>query len=355
MRRNPFYDIWRKFSGLKTSIKFIIAVAIIFIISIILIIAVCVQSANSGNTEPTPEVIESSEEAKDSEESENADSEESSSSDAADEESSNSSDSNSSVVMSGVSVFFNGALVETYPKEDIMNTQPINLNEFSDDGNVLIQAVVGNNQPVKRVRVWTESENGVSNGDEYILWSDNNWTANMKLSDYSGTIIVAISVADNSTPPHNTYEYFKVHLPESEESDGSTESTGSEQTLSTQPVQPAENTAGTANPQMFINDVAVTGYQTFDESVANPVLTSAKKLTISAGNVSDDVSRISVQLGKADGTVAEFECNPLTKSNDWKQTVDVSKYDGEILVLNVTSEIGFASGSTNQFVAVKFQ
>lgn len=342
---------------MKTIHKLIVGLVTVVIISIILIIAVCVQNTNSGKAEEPSVVTEesSNEDDNDSDESENTDStESSSSSDAADEESSNSSDSNS-VVMSGVSVFFNGAMVETYPREDVMSTQAINLSDFSSDGNVLIQAVVGNNQPVKRVRVWTESEDGVSNGDEYFLWSDNNWSANMNLGDYSGTIIVAISVADNSTPPHNTYEYFKVHLPESEESDGAAESTTSEQSLSTQPVQPAENTAGTANPQMFINDVAVTGYQTFDESVANPVLTSAKKLTISAGSVSDDISRISVQLGKADGTVADFECNPLTKSNDWKQTVDVSKYDGEILVLNVTSEISFASGTTNQFVAVKFQ
>lgn len=132
--------------------------------------------------------------------------------DSADSASSNSSESANATAASSVAatVYFNGFTVNTYKsKQDALNNA---MGVGSDLLNCSLKAAVGDD--VKRVRVWTEDEQGRSNGDEYFLWSDNGWSATMDLSNYSGsTIIVAVSVADNAVPPHNTYQYFALVLP----------------------------------------------------------------------------------------------------------------------------------------------
>lgn len=128
----------------------------------------------------------------------------------ADSATSNSSESATVANSVAATVYFNGFTVNTYEsKEDALANA---MGVGADLLNCSIKATVGDG--VKRVRVWTENEYGTSNGDEFFLWSENGWSATMDLSNYGGnTIIVAVSVADNAVPPHNTYRYFALALP----------------------------------------------------------------------------------------------------------------------------------------------
>lgn len=341
-----FSNIRAHFSGIPTLIKLIFGLAVVIIISIILVIALAIQTASSNNDSPAQsseivtEVDDTTDEANSAEETDDTESSEPESNETETEPEDNE-------VVSTVNVFFNGTMVKTYSKEDAMASEGVNLSDFSDSREVEVQAVIGHGIEVSRVRVWTENESGGSNGDEYFLYSDSNWSATLDLSDYSGTILVAVAVSDNSVPPHTDYAYFKVLLPE----DSGEETESAEQ--SEQEPTVTEKAADGTNPQMFINGIAVSGYQTFEEAVATPVAIATKELTLSANNVSDDISRISVQLGDANGQTVEIECAPLTESSEWSQTVNVKDYEGEILVFNVMSEIGFAGGTSNQFIAVK--
>lgn len=349
--RYAFEDAIDWVRDLDPILKWIIGVIFFVVVSIFLLLAL--GATNSGNnpestTDAVPETIESTT----SSELESVE---------ATESGSNSEPENSSqsaVAVSSVNIFFNGAMVQTYSKEDALNSQAVNLSSFSNGDSVLIQAVVGFDQDVSRIRVWTENENGGDNGDEYFLYSDNNWSTKMNLGDYNGTILVAICISDSSVPPKQTYQYFKVVLPESQtaETETAEQSPTNTETESTVQAQPATQQVGdTTNPQMFINTVAVTGYTTLGDAVSNPIMTSSKELTISANNVGDSISRISVQLGNSEGKVVEIQCNPLTESNNWSQTINASDYEEDILVLYVDSEIGFAADHVGQFVAVKFQ
>lgn len=338
-----FSNIRAHFSGIPTLIKLIFGLAVVVIISIILVIALAIQTASSNNDSPAQsseivtEVDDTTDEANSAEEAEET----------AETESEPEAETEDNEVVSTVNVFFNGTMVKTYSKEEAMASTGVNLSDFSDSRQVEVQAVIGHDIEVSRVRVWTENESGGSNGDEYFLYSDSNWSATLDLSDYSGTILVAVAVSDNSVPPHTEHSYFKVILPEdSREETESAEQSEQEPTVT-------EKAADGTNPQMFINGIAVSGYQTFEEAVATPVAIATKELTLSANNVSDDISRISVQLGDSNSQIVGIECNPLTESNNWSQTVKVEDYEGEILVFNVTSEIGFAGGTSNQFIAVK--
>lgn len=338
-----FSNIRAHFSGIPTLIKLIFGLAVVVIISIILVIALAIQTASSNNDSPAQsseivtEVDDTTDEANSAEEAEET----------AETESEPEAETEDNEVVSTVNVFFNGTMVKTYSKEEAMASTGVNLSDFSDSRQVEVQAVIGHDIEVSRVRVWTENESGGSNGDEYFLYSDSNWSATLDLSDYSGTILVAVAVSDNSVPPHTEHSYFKVILPE----DSGEETESAEQ--SEQEPTVTEKAADGTNPQMFINGIAVSGYQTFEEAVATPVAIATKELTLSANNVSDDISRISVQLGDSNSQIVGIECNPLTESNNWSQTVKVEDYEGEILVFNVTSEIGFAGGTSNQFIAVK--
>lgn len=338
-----FSNIRAHFSGIPTLIKLIFGLAVVVIISIILVIALAIQTASSNNDSPAQsseivtEVDDTTDEANSAEEAEET----------AETESEPEAETEDNEVVSTVNVFFNGTMVKTYSKEEAMASTGVNLSDFSDSRQVEVQAVIGHDIEVSRVRVWTENESGGSNGDEYFLYSDSNWSATLDLSDYSGTILVAVAVSDNSVPPHTEHSYFKVILPE----DSGEETESAEQ--SEQEPTVTEKAADGTNPQMFINGIAVSGYQTFEEAIATPVAIATKELTLSANNVSDDISRISVQLGDANGQTVEIECAPLTESSEWSQTVKVKDYEGEILVFNVMSEIGFDGGTTNQFIAVK--
>lgn len=319
----------------------IIGFGAVIIISIILVIALALQSPSEENSSPaqSSETVVEADDTEEVEEAEKAEATEATETEPETE--------NDEQVVSTVNVFFNGTMVKTYSKEEAMASTGVNLSDFSDSRQVEVQAVIGHDIEVSRVRVWTENESGGSNGDEYFLYSDSNWSATLDLSDYSGTILVAVAVSDNSVPPHTEHSYFKVILPDdSGEETESAEKNEQETTVT-------EKAADGTNPQMFINGIAVSGYQTFEEAVATPIAIATKELTLSANNVSDDISRISVQLGDANGQIVGIECNPLTESNSWSQTVKVEDYEGEILVFNVTSEIGFAGGTTNQFIAVK--
>lgn len=340
-----FSNIAFIFNGLNAKFKIVVGLGLAIIISIILVIALALQSPSEKSNTPTQssetvtEVDDTTNEANSTEEVDDTESTESESEPEAETE--------DNEVVSTVNVFFNGTMVKTYSKEEAMASTGVNLSDFSDSRQVEVQAVIGHDIEVSRVRVWTENESGGSNGDEYFLYSDSNWSATLDLSDYSGTILVAVAVSDNSVPPHTEHSYFKVILPDdSGEETESAEKNEQETTVT-------EKAADGTNPQMFINGIAVSGYQTFEEAVATPIAIATKELTLSANNVSDDISRISVQLGDANGQIVGIECNPLTESNSWSQTVKVEDYEGEILVFNVTSEIGFAGGTTNQFIAVK--
>ena len=327
---------------MNAKVMIIVGFGAVIIISIILVIALALQSPSEENSNPA-QSSETVAEADDTEEIEEA--EKSEATEATETEPETETDEQ---VVSTVNVFFNGTMVKTHSKEEAMASEGINLSDFSDSREVGVQAVIGYGQEVSRVRVWTENGSGGSNGDEYFLYSDSDWSATLDLSDYSGTILVVIAVSDNSVPPHTEHSYFKVILPDDSEEGNETESQNVQETTV------GEETENGSNPQMFINGIAVDGYQTFDDATANPIVVATKELQFSANNV-ESITRISVQFGSENGQTVEIWCNPLNESNEWKQTVDASSYEGNILVMYIDSTVGFGSNSTGQFVAVQFQ
>lgn len=332
-----FNRLINRFGSFKV---FVVTVAVILIFTIILVIAACLQNTDTGeNTNTEISDVEDT--------GENAETD-----DSGDEASENSDSSNEDEgVVSGINVFFNGTSVKTYADKETALENYISLSEFSSSREVEILAVIGYGQEVSRVRVWTENESGGSNGDEYFLWEDNDWTDTMDLSMYDGTIIVAVSTADYSTPPNNTYEYFSVRLDVSSADSDSESNETSNVSISEATVE----SNGVSNPQMFVNSVAVTGYSSIEEAIANPMVVSSKEFTLSAGSVNEEITAISVQCGNSSGKSAGISCNQLTGDNNWNQTVNASNYEENILVLYLESSIGFGGNSVGQFIAVQFQ
>lgn len=199
--RKVFMRIINKIRGLSLLSKIIIGGAAFIIITVGLIIAVLVQgnlnkSADNSQTVQTEEQSNT----EDATETEEAETE------------ANSSD-NEEIVMSTVNVFFNGAWLQPYSKEDVVKAKGINLEEISNDTNLLAQGVIGFNQEVSRVKIWFEDLNGRKLSDEFTLNGDNNWSTKLDLSSYEGEIIVAISISDKELPPSVSYSYFKLVLP----------------------------------------------------------------------------------------------------------------------------------------------
>lgn len=199
--RKVFMRIINKIRGLSLLSKIIIGGAAFIIITVGLIIAVLVQgnlnkSANNSQTVQT-ETQSSTEDATEAEETETE---------------ANSSD-NEEIVMSTVNVFFNGAWLQPYSKEDVVKAKGINLEEISNDTNLLAQGVIGFNQEVSRIKIWFEDLNGRKLSDEFTLNGDNNWSTKLDLSSYEGEIIVAISISDKELPPSVSYSYFKLVMP----------------------------------------------------------------------------------------------------------------------------------------------
>lgn len=187
--------------GLSLLTKIIIGGMIFIIITVGLIVAVIVQgnlnkSANNSQTVQT-ETQSSTEDATEAEETETE---------------ANSSD-NEEIVMSTVNVFFNGAWLQPYSKEDVVKAKGINLEEISNDTNLLAQGVIGFNQEVSRIKIWFEDLNGRKLSDEFMLNGDNNWSTKLDLSSYEGEIIVAMGISDKNFPPNVSYSYFKLVLP----------------------------------------------------------------------------------------------------------------------------------------------
>ena len=187
--------------GLSLLTKIIIGGMIFIIITVGLIVAVIVQgnlnkSANNSQTVQT-ETQSSTETATEVEETETE---------------ANSSD-NEEIVMSTINVFFNGAWLQPYSKEDVVKAKGINLEEISNDTNLLAQAVIGFNQEVSRIKIWFEDLNGRKLSDEFMLNEDNNWSTKLDLSSYEGEIIVAMGISDKNFPPNVSYSYFKLVLP----------------------------------------------------------------------------------------------------------------------------------------------
>ena len=187
--------------GLSLLTKIIVGGMIFIIITVGLIVAVIVQgnlnkSANNSQTVQT-ETQSSTEDATEAEETETE---------------ANSSD-NEEIVISTVNVFFNGAWLQPYSKEDVVKAKGINLEEISNDTNLLAQGVIGFNQEVSRVKIWFEDLNGRKLSDEFTLNGVNNWSTKLDLSSYEGEIIVAISISDKELPPSVSYSYFKLVLP----------------------------------------------------------------------------------------------------------------------------------------------
>ena len=187
--------------GLSLLTKIIVGGIIFIVITVGLIVAVIVQgnlnkSADNSQTVQT-ETQSSTEDATEAEETETE---------------ANSSD-NEEIVISTVNVFFNGAWLQPYSKEDVVKAKGINLEEISNDTNLLAQGVIGFNQEVSRVKIWFEDLNGRKLSDEFTLNGDNNWSTKLDLSSYEGEIIVAISISDKELPPSVSYSYFKLVLP----------------------------------------------------------------------------------------------------------------------------------------------
>ena len=201
--RKVFMRIINKIRGLSLLSKIIIGGAAFIIITVGLIIAVIVQgnqnkSADNSQNVQT-EAQSSTEEATEAEET-------------VTETEANSSD-NAEIVMSTVNVFFNGAWLQPYSKEDVVKAKGINLEEISNDTNLLAQGVIGFNQEVSRIKIWFEDLNGRKLSDDFMLNGDNNWSTKLDLSSYEGEIIVAISISDKELPPSVLYSYFKLVLP----------------------------------------------------------------------------------------------------------------------------------------------
>ena len=187
--------------GLSLLTKIIVGGIIFIVITVGLIVAVIVQgnlnkSADNSQTVQTEEQSNT----EDATETEEAETE------------ANSSD-NEEIVMSTVNVFFNGAWLQPYSKEDVVKAKGINLEEISNDTNLLAQGVIGFNQEVSRVKIWFEDLNGRKLSDEFTLNGDNNWSTKLDLSSYEGEIIVAISISDKELPPSVSYSYFKLVMP----------------------------------------------------------------------------------------------------------------------------------------------
>lgn len=320
----------------------IIALAFIVVI-VILIMAINVLESqqDSAQTSETA-VIETEADTETAESTETVENNES-----AEAETAQSSDSEQ-VLLSGIHIFFDGAWIQTYSREDAFNSEAVNLNQFSNDPSVLVQALISYNQPVSRIRVWVENESGGSISDEYFLYSDNNWSAEMDLSSITGTVIVAISVADTNVPANNTYEYFKLFIPETSEET-------IEETEQASTTQAEGNNANASGTQIFLNGVSVTGYASFEEAIQTPVNMAAGDVTIYAGNKPQNTSRILVQIGNDSKNAVAIDVTPLSESNNWTQTVNVTEFQGSMLVFNITSELGFAAETTNQFVAISLQ
>lgn len=208
--RYAFEDAIDWVRDLDPILKWIIGVIFFVVVSIFLLLAL--GATNSGNnpestTETVSETVVESNENTASDESND-----SSESTTSKEPETSSETTNEEQVISTVNVFFNGTMVKTYSKEDAMASAGVNLSDFSDSRQIEVQAVIGYGQEVSRIRVWTENESGGNNGDEYFLYSDTDWTTTLNLEDYSGTILIAIAISDNSVPPHIDYAYFKVIL-----------------------------------------------------------------------------------------------------------------------------------------------
>ena len=154
--------------GLSLLTKIIVGGIIFIVITVGLIVAVIVQgnlnkSADNSQTVQTEEQSNT----EDATETEEAETE------------ANSSD-NEEIVMSTVNVFFNGAWLQPYSKEDVVKAKGINLEEISNDTNLLAQGVIGFNQEVSRVKIWFEDLNGRKLSDEFTLNGDNNWSTRLK-------------------------------------------------------------------------------------------------------------------------------------------------------------------------------
>lgn len=319
----------------------IIALAFIVVIVILIMAINGLEKQESAQTVETT-VVETESDTETTESAETVESNES-----AEAETAQSSDSEQ-VLLSGIHIFFDGAWIQTYSREEAFNSEAVNLGQFSNDpSSILVQALISYNQPVSRIRVWVENESGGSISDEYFLYSENNWSTEMDLSSITGTVIVAISVADTNVPANNTYEYFKLFIPETSEE--ATEETEQAAT------QAEGNNANASGTQIFLNGVSVTGYASFEEAIQNPVNMAAGDVTIYAGNKPQSTSRILVQVGNDSKNAVAIDISPLSESNNWTQTVNVTEFQGSMLVFNITSELGFAAETANQFVAVYLQ
>lgn len=116
--------------------------------------------------------------------------------------------------LSVVSLFFNGVWIKTYSTKEEALSAPIELSSFTNDSEkIFAQAVVGFDQPVVRVILSTERDNGAKVGvDESILWKGSDWSKDLNFSVFiSGTIIVTIKIEDADTNLITT-QYFAFQM-----------------------------------------------------------------------------------------------------------------------------------------------
>lgn len=316
----------------------IIAIVIIFII-VALSVGAAIQEKNTE--EDTTYSTEISEEKSSESEEENASSDETD-------------DTDEDIVVSYVNIFFNGTELTCYADKNVAVENAVELSSFSDSTAVPVMAVVGENDNIKRVRVWTETSSGTDNGDEYFLSSNSGWSDTLDLSEYSGTIIIAISTADYTTPPNNTYQYTAVQVDVDDTTTETETGTESEQNSTVSINDAVTESDGISNPKIFVNSVATTGYSSISEAVSNPMLIADKKFTLSAKEVNDGINNITVQFGDESGNSTEINSIQLS-GDDWSETVNASSYESNILVLYLESSIGFGGNSIGQFIAVQFQ
>lgn len=316
----------------------IIAIVIIFII-VALSVGAAIQEKNTEKD--TTYSTEISEEKSSESEEENASSDETD-------------DTDEDIVVSYVNIFFNGTELTCYADKNVAVENAVELSSFSDSTAVPVMAVVGENDNIKRVRVWTETSSGTDNGDEYFLSSNSGWSDTLDLSEYSGTIIIAISTADYTTPPNNTYQYTAVQVDVDDTTTETETGTESEQNSTVSINDAVTESDGISNPKIFVNSVATTGYSSISEAVSNPMLIADKKFTLSAKEVNDGINNITVQFGDESGNSTEINSIQLS-GDDWSETVNASSYESNILVLYLESSIGFGGNSIGQFIAVQFQ
>ena len=312
----------------------IIAIVIIFIT-----VALSIGAAIQEKTDKKGTTAEISEESSSEEE----DVSEDVSSDETDDE------QNEDIVVSYVNIFFNGTELTCYADKNVAVENAVELSSFSDSTAVPVMAVVGENDNIKRVRVWTETSSGTDNGDEYFLSNNSGWSDTLDLSEYSGTIIIAVSTADYTTPPNSTYQYTAVQLDVND-----TTETETEQNSTVSINDAVTESDGISNPKIFVNSVATTGYSSISEAVSNPMLIADKKFTLSAKEVNDGIGNITVQFGDESGNSAGINSIQLS-GDEWSETVNASSYESNILVLYLESSIGFGGNSIGQFIAVQFQ